>query len=341
MTLLQLRGISKSFGDSQVLQGIDLELKDQELLAVLGASGAGKSTLLRLIAGFERPTAGSIRLNGLEISNSNRALPPEKRNIGIVPQDAALFPHLSVSQNIGFGISKWPNEKKAARTKHLLGLVELTEFADARPESLSGGQAQRVALARALAPKPALILMDEPFSALDAELRSRLRLDVKAILLAEGATAVLVTHDQEEALSLADRVAVLRGGEIVQIGTPTEIYNSPVDVGIATFLGDSVLIEGRIVNGKISTELGLLTPMGKVIDGDVGLTAIRYENFYLLPNPAGEGQVVGQEFFGHDAVLEVMIGDLVIRARSNGPFAPEVGMKVKVWVRGSVNFYAN
>jgi iron(III) transport system ATP-binding protein len=341
MTLLNLIGLSKSFGDTQVLKSIDLELKSQELLAVLGASGAGKSTLLRLIAGFERPTSGSMTLNGTEISNSNKVLAPDKRNIGIVPQDAALFPHLSVAQNIGFGLSKWATKEKAARLKHLLELVELTDFADARPESLSGGQAQRVALARALAPRPALVLMDEPFSALDAELRARLRLDIRKILLAEGATAVLVTHDQEEALSLADRVAVLRDGQIGQIGTPTDIYNSPIDIGIATFLGDSVLVEGQVVKGKISTALGLLNPMGKVLDGDKGLTAIRYENFYLLPNPGGEGEVVGQVFFGHDAVLEVKIGDLVIRARSNGPFAPEVGMRVKVWVRGSVNFYAN
>lgn len=341
MTILQLRGVSKVFGDSQILQSINLEIYNREFLAVLGASGAGKSTLLRLIAGFERPSAGSIHLNGIEISSSSRALVPDKRNIGIVPQDAALFPHLSVAQNIGFGLTKWPAAEKSARIKHLLELVELTDFAEARPESLSGGQAQRVALARALAPKPALILMDEPFSALDPELRGRLRLDIKAILQAEGATAVLVTHDQEEALSLADRVAVLRNGEIVQIGTPTQIYNSPVDIGIATFLGDSVLVEGEVISGKISTALGLLTPMGKVAESQVGLTAIRYENFYLLPNPKGEGEVVGRVFFGHDAVLEVLIRGLRIRARSNGPFAPEVGMKVTVWVRGSVNFYAN
>ncbi len=223
METLNLRGVKKSFGDFEVLSGVDLLVEDKELVAVLGASGSGKSTLLRLIAGFEKPTAGTIELAEKEISSVTKVLVPEKRNIGIVPQDAALFPHLSVSQNIGFGLAGWSSKDKVARVAELLEIVELTEFADARPEKLSGGQAQRVALARALAPRPAIVLMDEPFSALDAELRTRLRLDVKAILKKEGATAILVTHDQEEALSLADRVAVLRNGQIVQVGSPTEI----------------------------------------------------------------------------------------------------------------------
>ena len=339
MATLNLRGLQKVFDDFAVLDGVNLDVKDQELVAVLGASGSGKSTLLRLIAGFERPTAGTIELAGTEISSATKALVPEKRNIGIVPQDTALFPHLSVSQNIGFGLSGWSSKDKVARVTELLEIVELTDFADNRPEKLSGGQAQRVALARALAPRPALVLMDEPFSALDAELRTRLRLDVKAILKTEGATAILVTHDQEEALSLADRVAVLRNGKIIQVGSPTEIYNSPVDIGIATFLGDSVLIDGEVKNGKIITALGSLSPLNKVTDGQVGRVAIRGENFYLLPNLKGEGEVVGQIFFGHDAVVEVVTKGIKIRARSNGPFAPEVRMKVSVWVRGSVNFY--
>ena len=339
MAELNLRGVTKTFDGLNVLQGVDLEVHDRELFAVLGASAAGKSTLLRLIAGFEKPTDGTIELDGTEISNSTSVLVPEKRNLGIVPQDSALFPHLDVSQNIGFGLSGLSAKDKTARVAELLDLVELTEFANARVDQLSGGQAQRVALARALAPKPALILLDEPFSALDAELRSRLRQDVKAALRAEGATAILVTHDQEEALSLADKVAVLRNGKIVQVGAPTEIYSSPVDVGIATFLGDSVLIDGAVAGGKIQTVLGKLTATGELVEGQAGTVAIRSENFYLQPNPQGDGEVVGRVFFGHDAVVEVDIRGVKIRARSNGPFAPEVGMKVTVWVRGTVNFY--
>ena len=232
MTKLAIRNLTKVFDSKTVLDSLELDLKSRELLAILGSSGAGKSTLLRLIAGFEEPDQGEITLSGEVISKPGRVLVPEKRKVGIVPQSAALFPHLSVAQNIAFGLSK----KNPARVTELLELIEMQDFADQKPALLSGGQQQRVALARALAPKPEIVLLDEPFAALDAELRERLREDVKRILKAEGATAILVTHDQEEALSLADRVAVLRSGQIVQVGTPQEIYSAPVDVGLETQL---------------------------------------------------------------------------------------------------------
>ena len=335
MTKLAIRNISKTFDSELVLSNLNLDLKNQELLAILGSSGAGKSTLLRLIAGFEEPDQGEITLREKIISTPGFVMAPEKRKIGIVPQTAALFPHLSVSQNIAFGLTK----KDPGRVAELLELIQMTEFKDKKPALLSGGQQQRVALARALAPKPEIVLLDEPFAALDAELRERLREDVKRILRAEGATAILVTHDQEEALSLADRVAVLRGGQIVQIGTPREIYTSPVDVGLATFLGDAVVIDGKVEDGKVITDLGKLTALNHVENGQLGKVAIRSENFYLQPNPSGDSVIVGRSFFGHDAVLEVKTPKLTIRARSNGPFAPEIGMRVTVWVRGSVNFY--
>jgi iron(III) transport system ATP-binding protein len=333
---LKLDNLAKNFGDQQVLRGLNLVVPDGQLVAVLGASGVGKTTLLRLIAGFEAPTAGSITLGDRVVSTPERVVAPEQRQIGIVPQDAALFGHLNVEQNIGFGVAK---ANRAKRVAELLQLVGLTDLAQRTPAQLSGGQQQRVALARALAPRPDLILLDEPFAALDAELRERLRQEVREVLRAEGATALMVTHDQEEALSMADSVAVLRDGRIAQVGTPTEIYNSPVDVGIATFLGDSVIVEGHIENGKVVTDLGRLTPLNQVADGERGTVAIRYENFYLQPNAAGDAEVIGRTFFGHDAVLEVQTPKVKIKARSNGPFAPEVGMRVTVWVRGSVNFY--
>lgn len=333
--LLKLEHISLSYGEQTVLSDLNFEAAKGELTAILGASGAGKSTLLRLIAGFEAPTSGEIFISDNLVSSASKVVPPEKRGVGIVPQDSALFGNLTVAQNIGFGLPKGSD----ARVMELLQLVGLTELKDRKPAALSGGQAQRVALARALAPKPKLILLDEPFSALDAELRVRLREDVKRVLKAEQASAILVTHDQEEALSLADRVAVMREGRIVQSGTPTEIYNEPVDLGIATFLGDSVLVDGQVVEGKIDTALGRLTPLNSVVDGQQGVVAIRSENFYLQPTPSGDSEVIGRVFFGHDAVVEVQTPKVKIRARSNGPFAPEVGMKVTVWVRGSVNFY--
>ena len=339
MPLLEINDVSVSFGETEVLSGISLELESKQLLAVLGASGAGKSTLMRLIAGFDSVGGGSIVLDGEILSDSSKTVAPERRSIGIVPQDSALFPHLNVSQNIGFGLSGLSKEAKAERVGELLRLIRMEEFASRMPQELSGGQVQRVALARALAPRPKLVLLDEPFSALDAELRGQLREEVRQVLRAEGATAVLVTHDQEEALSLADRVAVLREGKIIQVGSPSEIYNSPADVGIATFLGESVLVDGKVSGGKILTDLGSLSALNNVIEGATGVVAIRSENFYLQPNPTGDSEVVGRVFFGHDALVEVQTPKLRIRARSNGPFAPEVGMRVTVWVRGAVNFY--
>lgn len=337
--LLSIKNLGAQFGETTILEEVSLDVEPGQLVAVLGPSGAGKSTLLRMIAGFDRVKSGTIELNGRLLSSADTLVPPEKRQIGIVPQDAALFPHLTVSQNIGFGLSELSSNQRKQRVTELLELTRLTDLADRRPDQLSGGQAQRVALARALAPKPALILLDEPFSALDAELRAQLREEVREVLRAEGATAILVTHDQEEALSLADRVAVMREGRIIQTGSPAEIYNAPVDVGIATFLGDSVLVDGVVQDGKVVTDLGRLTALNQVVEGARGVVAIRSENFYLQPNPNGDSTVTDRVFFGHDAVLEVKTPKLTIRARSNGPFAPEVGMKVTVWVRGSVNFY--
>lgn len=341
MTQLQIKNLSVQFGGQQILHDVNLAVEQKELIAVLGSSGAGKSTLLRLIAGFEAPSTGEIWLSGEKVSSVDTLTAPGRRGIGIVPQDAALFPHLTVAGNIEFGLKGLGKAEKQARVLELLKLVRMEEFADRKPDQLSGGQAQRVALARALANKPALVLLDEPFSALDAELREVLRLEVKAALKAEGATAILVTHDQEEALSLADRVAIMRSGTIIQVGTPTEIYNEPADLGIATFLGDSVLIDGEVVDGKVLTSLGKLTALNHIEDGQKGVVAVRSENFYLQPNPNGDSEVIGRVFFGHDAVVEVQTPSQKIRARSNGPFAPEVGMRVTVWVRGAVNFYPN
>jgi iron(III) transport system ATP-binding protein len=337
MKKLELTRVSKYFGDQLVLDGLSLDVYPGELIAVLGSSGVGKSTLVRTLAGFEAIDGGEIYLDGNLIASKDSEVPAEKRGITIVPQTASLFPHLTVSQNIAFGIDKNNTERVA----ELLKLTRLEELADRMPESLSGGQQQRVSLARALAPKPKMILLDEPFSALDPELRDQLRNDVRRVIKAEGATALLVTHDQEEALSIADRVAVMRDGVFAQIGDPIEIYSAPADVGVATFLGDSVIIEGRVQDGKVVTDLGNLNPLNNVTEGERGRVAIRPENFYLQPNPKAENFVIGRTFFGHDALLEVQTPKLRIKARSNGPFAPEIGMPVTVWVRGAVNFYAD
>jgi iron(III) transport system ATP-binding protein len=340
-TVLSLQSITKTIGSNTVLKDINLDVQDQEFLAILGSSGSGKTTLLRLISGFDSPDSGQIQLGAKMVFSKGLNVSAEERRVGFVPQDAALFPHLSVAKNIEFGISKHSAAERKQRVTELLQLVDLAGFEDRMPHQLSGGQRHRVALARALAPKPQLILLDEPFSSLDAELRVRLREDVRNVITKTGTTAILVTHDQEEALSIASRVAVLRDGEFAQIGNPSEIYQAPTDVEMATFLGDSVIINGVVKDEKIVTDLGLLTPLNKVANGATGRVAIRPENFYLQPNPKGEGEVIGRQYFGHDALVEVKLPKLVIQARANGPFAPEIGMKVTVWVRGQVNFYTD
>lgn len=339
--VLSLRSVRKEFAGQVVLKNINLDVTEREFLAILGSSGSGKTTLLRIISGFDSPDGGQVEIAGRTVFGDGRSVSAEERKVGFVPQDAALFPHLSVAQNIAFGLSKQTASERNERVAELLTLIDMVGFEDRMPHQLSGGQRHRVALARALAPKPALILLDEPFSSLDAELRVRLREDVKRVISKTGTTAILVTHDQEEALSMTSRVAILREGEFAQIGNPSEIYQAPADVEMATFLGDSVIIDGVIENGKVVTDLGLLTALNKVTDGATGRVAIRPENFYLQPNPKGEGEVVGRQYFGHDALVEVKLPTLVIQARANGPFAPEIGMKVTVWVRGQVNFYTD
>jgi iron(III) transport system ATP-binding protein len=340
-TVLSIQAISKAIAGNQILKNLSLDVQEHEFVAILGSSGSGKTTLLRLISGFDSPDSGEIQIGGQQVFAKGVNVSAEERRVGYVPQDAALFPHLSVAKNIEFGLNKLPAAQRSARVAELLKLVDLIGYEDRMPDQLSGGQRHRVALARALAPKPQLILLDEPFSSLDAELRVRLREDVRNVITKTGTTAILVTHDQEEALSIASRVAILRDGEFAQIGNPSEIYQAPADVEMATFLGDSVIINGVIKDDKVVTDLGLLTPLNKVANGATGRVAIRPENFYLQPNPKGEGEVVGRQYFGHDALVEVKLPKLVIQARANGPFAPEIGMKVTVWVRGQVNFYTD
>lgn len=339
VTTLALSRISKSFGTKTVLDELSLEVSSGEFVAILGSSGSGKTTLLRLVAGFDDPDSGEISIAGKLVAAKSVFVPAEARRVGYVPQDAALFPHLSVFENVAFGLKGLSKTARTDRVRDLLKLVSMESFENQSATSLSGGQKHRVALARALAPEPELILLDEPFAALDAELRTRIREEIKQVLHKVSSTTILVTHDQEEALSIADRVALLRDGNFAQVGNPIEIYSAPVDLGVATFLGDSVIVDGVIESGKVKTSLGQLTLLNSAKEGSLGKVAIRPENFYLQPDLNGDSIVVGRQFFGHDAVVEVKTPKQLIRARSSGPFAPEVGMKVTVWVRGAVNFY--
>jgi len=338
---LTLTNVAKSFSGTTVLKNVNLEVPERKLVTILGSSGGGKTTLLRLIAGFDEIDAGEIRIGDRLVSSSSILTPPEKRNIGFIPQDSALFPHLSVAKNIEFGLQQLTDLGRKKRVSELLELIDMAAFAKAMPNQLSGGQQQRVAIARALAPNPDVILLDEPFAALDAQLRSRLRNEIKSILVAAQATAIMVTHDQEEALSIADKVAILRDGEIAQFGSPHEIYSAPSDVNLAKFLGEAVVLPGVIENGKVKTSLGDLISTKEFKTGITGQVAIRPENLYLQPNMTGEGKVISRQYFGHDAIVEVETKGISVKARTAGPLTPEIGMPVTVWVRGAVNFYPN
>jgi iron(III) transport system ATP-binding protein len=265
MSLLSLSGVSKRYGSVVALNQATLHVARGTLTAIVGASGSGKTTLLRLVAGFEMPDQGSITFDDLQIAGPLRLVPPHRRGIGLVAQEGALFPHLSVGGNIGFGLE---SRSDRAAVDALLNAVELEpSIRNRMPHELSGGQQQRVALARALARRPKLMLLDEPFSALDAGLRANMREMVKRRLQAEGVTGILVTHDQQEALSFADQLAVLEGGRVVQAGTPRELYLQPKTEMLAKFLGDALIIEGRAAAGEIDTPLGRVRVARATADG--------------------------------------------------------------------------
>ena len=334
---VEIKNLDLNFGAVKVLKQLNLDIREGEFLVLLGSSGCGKSTLLNCIAGLLEVTDGQIFIKGQNVTWAE----PSERGIGMVFQSYALYPQMSVRGNLSFGLknAKVPKDEINKRVDRVAEVLQIEALLDRKPGALSGGQRQRVAIARALAPNPDVILLDEPFAALDAQLRSKLREDVRAILRAASATAILVTHDQEEALSIADQVAILRDGTVAQIGSPRSIYSQPVDVSLAKFLGDAVVIPGVVTAGKISTLLGDLIPSVAQPEGTKGQVAIRPENLYLQPDPKGLAVVTGRQFFGHDALVEVKTAAGTVKARTSGPISPEVGMPVTVWVRGSVNFY--
>jgi iron(III) transport system ATP-binding protein len=362
MSFLELHGVRKSYGPVKALDGIDLDVPTGGRTAIVGPSGCGKTTLLRLIAGFEPPDEGHIRLNGQVLANGGAAVPAHKRGIGLVAQDGALFPHLTIAENIGFGMDR-NEDKRAERIAELAYIVGLDKaILRRRPHELSGGQQQRVALARAMAKQPRLMLLDEPFSALDTGLRVSMRKAVAELLEAAGITTILVTHDQAEALSFANQVAVMRDGRFSQVGTPRDLYLRPKDRMVAEFLGDAVILPAQIAGGFAQCSLGRIA-----VDSnerrDVARIMLRPEQIRLDRSSREAlaatvtpgvlfGEVMEAEFAGSTCSISVRllnspdppgaaaIGSSPLIVRQPGMEAPMVGDVTRVIVTGTAHLLA-
>ena len=355
MTAVEIVGVGKSYGRTVVLDGIDLRVGDESITALLGPSGSGKTTLLRLIAGFDRADRGTISVDGQVVDDGRVHVRPERRGIGFVPQDGALFPHLTAAGNVGFGLHR----SDRGRVGDLLDLVGLGQIGHRYPHQMSGGQQQRVALARALAIRPRLVLLDEPFSSLDTGLRVSLRRDVARILAEAKTPAVIVTHDQDEALSLADRIAVLDSGRIVAAGSPVELYRAPANAVAARFLGEANLLDGTIDGtgdgtvggGRARCALGSLPLLDRALADralpvrapNQGLVTVlvRPEQVLVALQAPDGGSVPGivdtLDFHGHDSLARVVLGDSTrLTARLVGEHGVREGDRVHVAVDGAV-----
>jgi len=342
---LSIAGLAKDFGTHRALADVDLAVERGRLVAILGSSGSGKTTLLRLICGFERADAGTIAIDGTAVSGPGLHVPPQRRRVGYVAQEGALFPHLSVGANVAFGLPRAGRMRARSRVDELLELVGLSPtFVTRAPHTLSGGEQQRVALARALAPAPALVLLDEPFSALDAALRAETREAVARALAGANATALLVTHDQAEALSLGEEVAVLRDGRLVQVADPMTLYRRPRDARLACFVGEAMLLPGTARDGVAVCALGSLALVPGVADGPCQVL-IRPEQLELVaPGTVGAraARVERIAYYGYAASVSLALveaGAAPLSALVPGDAIPSERELVGVRVRGAVGAF--
>ena len=316
MSILKLINLSKTFSEKEgrVVDNVSLEMEQGEILALLGESGSGKTTVLRMIAGFEPPSSGEVHIDGKLAAGNGTFIMPEKRGVGVVFQDYALFPHLTVRQNMEFGLKGLDSGLRSERINEMMEITGTKMLAKRYPHELSGGQKQRIALARAMAPRPGLILMDEPFSSIDSMLKNQMRKEIRAILKKTGTTALFVTHDTRDALVLCDRICMLRNGKNIQTGTPDELYNTPVNAYVANFFGKTNLIRAQVTSDGLKTSFGLLPLIDKKRSrGETVMVSIRPENF-VIKNSTDDcicGDIVDESFMGdyNELVCEVNTGE--------------------------------
>jgi iron(III) transport system ATP-binding protein len=327
-SMIRLDGVSKRFREVAAVDDASLSVDRGEVVALLGPSGCGKTTLLRLVAGFERPDAGTVEVAGRVVGGNGVWVPPERRRIGMVFQDYALFPHLTVAENVGFGLSR---RARPGRVPELLRAVGLEGVGGRYPHELSGGQQQRVALARALAPAPDLVLLDEPWSNVDSQLRETLRAEVTEVIRPLGVTLVLVTHDREEAMSLADRIALMRDGTVLQKGTAEDLYFAPATRWAAEFVGAANVLAGDVVGGRVETAIGAF-PANGATGRTVAQVLVRPELLELEPDAGGEAEVVGREFRGHDVFYRVRMNGLELVSQRPSTEVVPLGARVTIHV---------
>ncbi len=323
--------ISHDYGGVPSVRGVSLDVTPGEIVCLLGRSGCGKTTLLRLAAGLERPASGRVLINDREVSGPSVFIAPEKRGVGLMFQDYALFPHLTILANVMFGLTDLPRSAAEKEARRVLGRVGLDGYADAYPHTLSGGEQQRAALARAIVPRPAVLLMDEPFSGLDRLLRESVREETLAILRETRATCTIVTHDPEEAMRLGDRIALMRDGQVLQIGKASELYDKPADIGAARFFSDINEFEGVVADGRITTPLGIVAANGRVAGRAV--VGLRPQHVTVAASgPGVKGMVVTRHFLGEvehlDLAVEGVETPVRVRLRDGERFA--VGQEVAV-----------